>query len=49
MWQQILLAIILLYDNKYYLKVYLDNCAYKILDNQMIDYLGGNLFETDED
>ena len=39
---------LLLYKNKYYLQVYLDNCADKIVDEQLIDYLGGNLFETDE-
>ena len=36
-------------ENKYYLRVYLDNCAYKIVDKQMIDYFDNNLFETDED
>ena len=40
---------LLVYDNKYYLQGYLDNCAYKVLDKQMIDYLDDNLFETDED
>ena len=39
---------LLAYDNKYYLQVYLDNCAYKIVEKQMIDYFDGNLFETDE-
>ena len=39
----------LAYKNKYCLKLYLDNCAYKIVDKQMIDYLGDNLFETDKD
>ena len=39
---------LLLYKNKYYLQVYLDNCAYKIIEKQMIDYLGENPFETDE-
>ena len=34
-----------LYDNKYYLQVYLDNCAYKILNKQMTDCLDENLFE----
>ena len=29
---------ILDYD-KYYLQVYLDNCAYKIVNTQMLDYL----------
>ena len=32
----------------YIVLVYLDNCAYKILDKRMIDYLGENPFETDE-
>ena len=35
-------------ENKYYLKGYLDNCAYKIVDKQMIDYFDKNLFETGE-
>ena len=39
----------LVYKNKYFLQLYLDNCAYKIVDKQMIDYLGDNLFETDKD
>ena len=40
---------LLVYDNKFYLQVYLNNCAYKIVDKQMTDYLDGNLFETGED
>ena len=39
----------LVYDNKFYLQVYLVHCAYKIADRQMTDYLDDNLFETDED
>ena len=35
--------------SKFYLQVYLDNCAYKIVDRQMIDYHDGNLLETDKD
>ena len=35
-------------QKKYNVLVYLDNCAYKILDKRMIDYLGENPFETDE-
>ena len=35
----------LVYENKYYLQVYLDNCAYKIVDKKIIDYLDNNLFE----
>ena len=30
-------------NNKFYLKVYLDNCAYKIVDKQMIEYVDSNL------
>ena len=36
---------LLVYQSKYYLQVYLDNCAYRIIDKQMIDYLDENLFE----
>ena len=28
-------------------KLYLDNCAYKIANKQMTDYLDDNLFESD--
>ena len=35
---------LLVYENKCYLQVYLNNCTDKIVDKQMIDYLGGNLF-----
>ena len=31
-------------NNKYYLQVYLDSCAYKIVKKQ-IDYLDENVFE----
>ena len=34
-----------LYKNKYYLQVYLDNCAYKIVSKQIKYYLDENLFE----
>ena len=40
---------LLVYENKYYLQVYLRNGAYKILYKQMIDYLEENIFETDDD
>ena len=36
---------LLVYKNKYYLQVFLDDCAYKIVNKQMIDYLEENLFE----
>ena len=38
---------LLVFENKYYLQVYLDNCAYKIANKQMTDYLDYNVFETD--
>ena len=37
------------YENKYCLQVYWDNGDYKITDKQMIDCVGENRFETDED
>ena len=40
---------LLAYENKYYLQVYLDNCAYKIVGKRRIDYLGDNLYKTDKD
>ena len=36
---------LLVYESKYYLKVYLENCAYKIINKQMTNYLDENLFE----
>ena len=33
------------YENRYYLQVYLDNGAYKIVNKQMTDYLKKNIFE----
>ena len=36
---------LLVYENKYYLQVYLDNCAYKISNKQVADYFHDNLFE----
>ena len=36
---------LILYEKKYLLQVYLDNCAYKIANKQMIDYPDENLFE----
>ena len=41
---------LLAYENKYYLQVYLDNCANKIVNTQiqMIDYLRVNLFDSNE-
>ena len=36
-------------ENKYYMQVYLENCAYKVVDMRMVYGLGDNPFETDED
>ena len=38
---------LLVYENKYCLQVYLDSCPCKIVNMQMIDYLGDNPFESD--
>ena len=35
---------LLVYENKYYLQVYLDNCAYKFVNKQMTDYLDDDRF-----
>ena len=35
---------LLVYDKKDYLQVYLGNCAYKIVNKQMTNYLVENLF-----
>ena len=39
---------LLVYEKKHYLEVYLDNCAYKIVNTEMIDYLDGKSFKSDE-
>ena len=36
---------LLVYGKKYYLQAYLANCAYKIVNKQMTDYLDEDLFE----
>ena len=36
------------YEKNYYLLLYFNNCAYKIVDNEMADYLDDNLFESYE-
>ena len=35
----------LVYENKFYQQVYLDNCAHKIVTKQIADYLDENIFE----
>ena len=36
---------LLAYENKYYLRVYLDNCTYKIVNKQLTDFLHESVFE----
>ena len=40
---------LLVYDNKFYLQLYLNNCAYKVVGKQKTGYLDGNLFEINEE
>ena len=45
-WESLTVASIhtlLVYNSKYYLQLYLDNCAYKIVSKEMTDYLYENL------
>ena len=35
---------LLVYENRYYLQVHLDNCTYRIANKQTTDYLDDNLF-----
>ena len=41
--------LLLVYENNYYLQLYLDNCAYKTVYKQMTDYRDDNVFETHKD
>ena len=38
---------LLVYECKYYLQVYLDHCAFIVVDKQMIEYLDDHLFDSD--
>ena len=40
---------LLLYEYKYYLQVYLENCVYIIVGKKMRNYLDENIFETGVD
>ena len=40
--------ILLTYEGNYDIKIFLDNCVYKNVNMQMIDYLDNNLFSSDE-
>ena len=39
---------LLVYESKYYLQVYLDSCAYKVVYAQMVHYLCDNLSDFDK-
>ena len=39
--------LLIIYENKYYLQVYLENSAYKIVNTEMVGYLDDNIFESD--
>ena len=44
----ILIDSLLVYQNNNYLQVCLEKCIYKIVNTQMVDNLGDNLFESNE-
>ena len=37
---------LLVYKNKYYFQVYLENCASRVANKRITDYLDENLFEV---
>ena len=37
---------LLVYERKCYLQVYLNNCVYKIVNTQMVDYVDDNILES---
>ena len=39
---------LLVYENKFCLQVCFNNCAYNIVNSQIMDYLDDNLFESDK-
>ena len=41
----IYIEFLLVYNSKYYLQAYLDNCAYEFANRQLIDCLDENAFE----
>ena len=46
----IFIGSLLVYDNKLIMiTIYLDHYDYEIVEQQVTDYLGGNIFEIDED
>ena len=44
----ICIGYLLIHDSKRYLQAYLGNCVYKIVNTQLIDYLGDSLFKSDK-
>ena len=47
--QSFLLILYFVYESKYYLQLFLDNCANKIVNTQMLDCLDDSVLEIDED
>ena len=45
----IFIDFLLIYENRYYLQVYLNKYAYKIVNTEFIYYLDDKFFEADED
>ena len=45
----IFIDFLLIYENRYYLQVYLNKYAYKIVNTEIIYYLDDKFFEADED
>ena len=41
------IGFLLLFERKYFLQVYLENCAYKTVDKRLIDYVYNHLFDSD--
>ena len=39
---------LLVYKNKYYLQVYLNNCAYEIVNTVMIDHFDDNILKVEK-
>ena len=45
----IFIDFLLIYENRYYLQVYLNKYAYKIVNTEIVYYLDDKFFEADED
>ena len=45
----IFIDFLLIYENRYYLQVYLNKYAYKVVNTEIIYYLDDKFLEADED